>query len=200
MLTGLSRGLRRRTSLTALFFAFLSIAALMIAPAVLSTTSSSTKTTPNARKTDATSQMSAAMSSLHSGQGPLGIGPMSCSAGGSGSAYCSGQIGTPALASGVGAWTSLYPTQGGAPIAYDVADGYVILFGGTPSTWKFLGGSWTNIPSVISPSSRTGASMAYDAVDGYVILFGGLGRNYNSQFHDTWKFLGGSWTNITSTS
>src|SRR5437016_7068778 len=90
-------------------------------------------------------------------------------------------------------------------MAYDTADGYVILFGGASAgssifidTWKFLGGSWTNITSTSGPSPRFIASMAYDAADGYVILFGGISSS--NVFSDTWKFLGGSWTNITSTS
>src|SRR2546422_3883964 len=133
------------------------------------------------------------MSSLQSGHGPSGIGPLSCSAGGSGSAYCSTQAGTAALAPGVGGWTPLYPSlHVFASMAYDSVDGYVILFGGVDNSgaaigdsWKFLGGSWTDITPSSSPSPRFSASMAYDTADGYVVLFGGLGAS--GSLGDTWK-------------
>ncbi len=108
-----------------------------------------------------------------------------------------------------GPWTNITPSTSPSPrveasMAYDAADGYVILFGGGLSssssgfmddTWKFLGGSWTNITSSTSPSPRDAASMAYDPADGYVILFGG--SSASTTFGDTWRFLGGLWTNIT---
>jgi len=109
-----------------------------------------------------------------------------------------------------GFWTNITSSSGPSPrgeqsMAYDTADGYVILFGGAAAgssifsdTWKFLGGSWTNITSTSGPSPRFIASMAYDAADGYVILFGGISSS--NVFSDTWKFHGGSWTNITPSS
>jgi len=68
-------------------------------------------------------------------------------------------------------------------MAYDAADGYVLLFGGTESfnsttslgdTWEFHAGQWTQLFPSSSPSPRIFASMAYDAADGYVLLFGGV--------------------------
>lgn len=38
--------------------------------------------------------------------------------------------------------------------------------------------------------------MTYDAKDGYVVLYGGAGNNCLT-LGDTWKFVGGVWTNIT---
>jgi len=108
-----------------------------------------------------------------------------------------------------GPWTNITPVAGPSPraglvIVYDAADGYVLLFGGGNAfrtfgdTWKFTGGSWTNITSA-GPSSRLAASMAYDAADGYVILFGGSpSSSFSNPFHDTWKFSAGVWTNITT--
>ena len=87
-------------------------------------------------------------------------------------------------------------------MAYDSTDRYVILFGGKNSsvflgdTWKFLGGSWTDITSNNGPSPRGAASVAFVTLDGYVVLFGGYGGSVF--LGDTWKFLGGSWTDITS--
>ena len=91
-----------------------------------------------------------------------------------------------------------------AGMTYDAADGYVLLFGGhhrstvyLNDTWKFAGGVWTNISANTSdaPSPRAYVTMTYDAVDGYVLLFGG--NTTKRFFGDTWKFLNGSWTNLT---
>jgi len=40
--------------------------------------------------------------------------------------------------------------------------------------------------------------MAYDSADTDVILFGGLSAGAGTFFGDTWKFLAGSWANITA--
>ncbi len=107
-----------------------------------------------------------------------------------------------------GSWTNITTSTGPPPrireaMAYDAADGYVVLFGGygctdgkCGDTWKFVGGSWTNITTSTGPPSRGFADMTYDSADGYVILFGGYGST--AALADTWKFLGGSWTNITT--
>jgi len=206
----------------ALLLAYLSIAVIMTTPGVSSRHLTITKTAPNKQKLDASNGISAAMTSLHSGQGPPGLGPVNCSSTRSGSAYCdTGQVGPNVLASTVG-WTSITgsspSSRAGHSMTYDAADGYVILFGGLsqsfPSpvfeffhdTWKFQGGVWTNITLTGGPSPRGAASMAYDVVDGYVVLFGGFnlaaasgGGSSLVLLHDTWKFLSGVWTNITAT-
>jgi hypothetical protein len=110
-----------------------------------------------------------------------------------------------------GRWTHLKTPVAPAPrygasMAYDAADGYVVLFGGSPSiaargylndTWTFVGGKWTGIPAGPGlPVARAYAAMAYDALDGYVVLFGGL-TNANTTYgslNDTWSFSGGVWT------
>jgi hypothetical protein len=59
---------------------------------------------------------------------------------------------------------------------------------------------WTNASSEvgsINPGFRSGAVMTWDAADGYVLLFGGYGVP-GVQETDTWTYLNGSWTNITS--
>jgi hypothetical protein len=101
------------------------------------------------------------------------------------------------------------PSRYDGMMAYDTADGYLVLFGGAPGsgcgtapvrlcndTWKFSGGVWTNITPRISPPARWEAGMTYDGKDGYVLLFGGLG--ISGYLADTWKFTRGVWTNITT--
>jgi hypothetical protein len=101
-------------------------------------------------------------------------------------------------------WNVLNPTtrpQGvsGAMMAYDAADGYVVLFGGlnatacTNQTWKYLAGSWTQLHPRISPPARCDGMMAYDAKDHFVVLYGGLNAVY---YNDTWTFAGGQWTQV----
>ncbi|MCI4351548.1 MAG: PKD domain-containing protein [Thermoplasmata archaeon] len=111
-----------------------------------------------------------------------------------------------------GSWTN--QTVPGAPapsariftaMTYDAADQKVLLFGGDPynggahlnDTWEYAGGSWQNVTASAGPppAIRSLANLAYDPVDGYAVLFGGYG--HNSDTNDTWKFTGGTWTNIT---
>lgn len=90
-----------------------------------------------------------------------------------------------------GAWNPLTPTRSPPArwresMAYDAADGYVVMFGGTtdaaaPSpnvlndTWKFVGGNWTDLSKNVtgSPPGRYRATMVYDPTDAYCVLFGG---------------------------
>ncbi|HEV2317292.1 MAG TPA: PKD domain-containing protein [Thermoplasmata archaeon] len=88
-------------------------------------------------------------------------------------------------------------------MAYDAKNQYVVLFGGQNSTsvladtWKYAGGVWTQLHPASSPGAREQAAMAYDAKDGYVVLFGGIGPNFGSpNLGDTWKFVGGAWTQL----
>jgi hypothetical protein len=88
----------------------------------------------------------------------------------------------------------------------------ILLFGGNSTsgflndTWTFLHGSWTRVPSLVSPPARAEASMAYDAAAQSTILYGGeayrtlvsaatetyVGADYN----DTWSFSAGQWTQL----
>jgi hypothetical protein len=113
-------------------------------------------------------------------------------------------------------------------LVWDASDGYVLAVApditgnytstitnlSSPSqTWKFLGGTWTELHPANAPSSRGFAAMTYDAKDGYVLLFGGVptygfcapyevtnhpGQPFYNCYNDTWKYLGGSWTNLTA--
>jgi hypothetical protein len=111
----------------------------------------------------------------------------------------------------------------GASMAYYSAGRYVVLYGGaangtstangycTPSecphynqTWKFAGGTWTNITRAASPvgtpPGRWEAAMSNDSAAGYLVIFGGQANGYkgpNATGNYTWAFAG-TWTNITS--
>jgi PKD repeat protein len=100
-------------------------------------------------------------------------------------------------------------------VADDAANGYVLFLGGQPCngcgatqisgsfTWKFASGLWTNITATVGtpPPSRLDPAMSYDTSTGGVVLFGGEADAGSGGFRflsDTWSFVGGSWTNITS--
>lgn len=116
-----------------------------------------------------------------------------------------------------GTWTQLSPARSpparyGADLVYDAHDGYMVLFGGETSTtatallndtWKWSGGTWTNISPAVSPPARFWSAMAYDARDGYVVLFGGEGSGTCPSCNflgDTWDFISGVWINVTQPS
>ncbi|HKS59261.1 MAG TPA: kelch repeat-containing protein, partial [Thermoplasmata archaeon] len=95
-------------------------------------------------------------------------------------------------------------------MAYDAADGYVVLFGGCSvwscsgspmgDTWIFASDQWTDVTGsqVTSPPPRSIAQMTYDPIDREVVLFGGLGPTQSYALNDTWAFSGGQWTNLTA--
>jgi galactose oxidase-like protein len=109
-----------------------------------------------------------------------------------------------------GTWTELTPTtspptRSYASFADDTGDGYMVLFGGDTmsyprgdnDTWKFAGGSWTELTPATAPSERSQAGLAYDAKDGYLLLFGGM-SSYLA-LNDTWNFSKGNWTQLFPT-
>lgn len=105
-----------------------------------------------------------------------------------------------------GVWTNISATAGSPPgrngpaFAYDPADKYVVMFGGSDlsggldDTWTFSAGVWTQLSPTQSPSVRCCAMMAYDAADGYLVLFGGADHG---SLGDTWTFVGGQWTQLS---
>lgn len=109
------------------------------------------------------------------------------------------------------AWTQLSPTgslptaRANASMAYDVSDGYLLLYGGSAAsgspylsdTWEFTLTKWTQLSPHTSPGSLAYASMAYDSTDGYVVLFGGVWNIAPPYTHTTWEFLSGSWTIVS---
>ncbi|MDE1822448.1 MAG: PKD domain-containing protein [Euryarchaeota archaeon] len=93
-------------------------------------------------------------------------------------------------------------TRGASGVAYDYADGYLVLFGGAApggvylsDTWIFQGGQWRQLHPATSPPARDliEGQMVWDPVDNYVLLFGGRS---SSNLTDSWSFRGGTWTEI----
>ena len=112
-----------------------------------------------------------------------------------------------------GKWTQLNTSTApsprrGAAMAYDEADGYLLLFGGIDvfnlccfqDTWSFKAGKWTDLTSNSSnatntPAARYLSGLAYDVADHYVVLYGGTtALGCASALNDTWKFTAGNWT------
>ena len=95
-------------------------------------------------------------------------------------------------------------------IAYDVARGRTVMFGGWDSdhiladTWKWDGTNWTQRTPATSPPARAGHSLAHDSARGRVVLFGGVGsfrdetlREFLEFLGDTWDWDGTRWTQPT---
>jgi hypothetical protein len=115
-------------------------------------------------------------------------------------------------------WSNITTTAGTPPngtvdgsLTYDSADGYVVQFGGENSTnqstltpeigtWTFSAGKWSELPTAgAHPSPRLFDDLVYDPMVGDVVLFGGqTGPLLLNATNDTWYFLGGAWTNMTT--
>ena len=91
-------------------------------------------------------------------------------------------------------------------LAWDPADGYTLLFGGQNAqgalgdTWKFQNGIWTELFPSVSPAPRANANLVWDYGDGYMVLFGGWNPVTKVAYNDTWRFLGGQWSELSSAS
>jgi hypothetical protein len=91
-------------------------------------------------------------------------------------------------------------------IAYDAADGYVVVTqaanescvgvtGNCFRTWSFAGGTWADLTKTSSlPPPVISYSIAWDAADKVVVLFGGSVSG--SLYNQTWEFAGGVWTRV----
>ncbi|MCI4356062.1 MAG: hypothetical protein L3K18_02810, partial [Thermoplasmata archaeon] len=86
----------------------------------------------------------------------------------------------------------------GASMAFDAAEGYLLLFGGSDrtgnpvnETWSFENATWTNRTVGVAPPEATG--MTYDPLLRAVVAYcgGNIGDNC------TWTFQNGSWKNVT---
>jgi hypothetical protein len=88
------------------------------------------------------------------------------------------------------------------PMAYDVARGRVVLFGGnvdnqpTDETWEWDGSTWTLRAPATSPAPRIAHALAYDAVRSRVVLLGGMGVTYSAH-DDTWEWDVTTWVQVT---
>ena len=93
------------------------------------------------------------------------------------------------------------PARYGAGLAYDAADGYLVLFGGISAggkalndTWIFRNNIWSQIDVAgASPSPRAFFGMTYDSAGGFILLFGGILQNGLSDSNETWEFNAGLW-------
>ncbi len=109
------------------------------------------------------------------------------------------------------AWTApgeLSPgARWGASMAYDAADGELILFGGRNAT-SFLGDTWVlnstgwhRLSSGVSPSPRAFAQAAYDPTESGIFLFGGGSVTRAGRValqNDSWLLRSGSWVNLSA--
>jgi hypothetical protein len=88
-------------------------------------------------------------------------------------------------------------------MAYDVARGQVVLFGGFDNSanlndsWVWDGTNWTKKSPVTSPPPRNSHALVYDAAREQVVLFGG-GGNSNVIYNDTWAWGSASPTGTIS--
>lgn len=97
------------------------------------------------------------------------------------------------------------PARRIAKMAYDAANGQIVLFGGwrvagmtgSADTWVFDGINWTELSPAVSPPERTTTAMAYDSARARVVLFGG-GDNDHGYLGDTWEWDGATatWSQI----
>jgi len=94
------------------------------------------------------------------------------------------------------------PGRSHATMAYDMARGNAVLFGGGPvtneilalsDTWVWDGAGWTQKTPATPPPARTYAAMAYDAALSKVILFGGSGQG---RLGDAWTWDGTAYAKL----
>jgi hypothetical protein len=110
-------------------------------------------------------------------------------------------------------WTHLQPAKSPTPrlwhaMAFDAANGNVVLFGGCPNTtctpaylgdtWIWNGTTWNNVtpaPPLPSPSPRLSPVMAYagTSVNSGVVLFGGS-NSPQTALGDMWIWNGTAWS------
>jgi PKD repeat protein len=118
----------------------------------------------------------------------------------------------PPLSPGGFEWANLTPRLSVSPsarlgdaMAWDPADGYVLLYGGVSAsdaalgdTWSFSNGTWTNLTGEVSgsPPALIVANLAYDPSDHEMILFGGENSSSVIQ-NQTWSYHDRIWTNLT---
>jgi PKD repeat protein len=92
------------------------------------------------------------------------------------------------------------PAVGWAPMAYDAAGGFVLLFGGFSffysigGTWELYAGQWWAVDTKTLPDGRSDAAMVYVPSLSGVLMFGGINASSTfSYLNDTWLFTGDNW-------
>jgi hypothetical protein len=94
-----------------------------------------------------------------------------------------------------------------AAMAYDPADGAVLLFGGLviggeglnalDDTWSWNGTRWAELHPTASPPGLSGALLGYDPATGSLVLTGGDTSTPGGQLEETdatWSWDGSAWT------
>jgi hypothetical protein len=88
----------------------------------------------------------------------------------------------------------------GAAMAFDLARGEAVLFGGTigtttwfNDTWLWNGSSWRQAAPTAFPGARYGHALAYDPIRQRTVLFGGTGPLVVAH-SDTWEWDGQIWS------
>jgi hypothetical protein len=113
----------------------------------------------------------------------------------------------------VGGWVQHFPTNSPSPrtgpgMAFDAANGNVVLFGGNDAngndlsdTWTWDGQSWTQVFPPVSPPARSFETngMVFSPAGNYVVMFGGLTQSPQQPgvygvLGDTWTWDGTTWT------
>jgi hypothetical protein len=105
----------------------------------------------------------------------------------------------PAVAQGLQWQVARVLTGRQTMMAFDIARGRTVLFGGRDGsgtlfgdTWEFDGLTWDRRSAAGGPSPRWVHAMAYDAQRRRVVLFGGASNVV--QYDDTWTWDGDRWT------
>jgi PKD repeat protein len=108
-------------------------------------------------------------------------------------------LGTEELQSAISSLEKAKGPANGLPLTCDAVSSGVSSCGVRASTASNLG--WSNITTrvVPLPSPRL-TVMTWDASDDYVLLYGGayFTSNGGQQVADTWSYVNGTWTNLTS--
>jgi hypothetical protein len=99
------------------------------------------------------------------------------------------------------------PPRGAHALAYDVARGRLVVFGGRPDlnatsllsdTQEWEGTAWIKRSPASSPSPREGHTLVYDTIRQRVVLFGGCDAAGTS-LNDQWEWDGMNWLEVQQT-
>jgi len=104
-------------------------------------------------------------------------------------------------------WTQRFPAtlppgRTRAQLAFDSANGVMVLFGGQDATsffgdtWTWDGSNWQQAFPATSPSPRASFDMVSDTARRRVVLYGGLDAA-GINLSDTWEFDGSAWTQVS---
>ena len=114
-----------------------------------------------------------------------------------------------------GTWTELHPVTAPSArvqpqMAYDAADGYLVLYGGGSGfpnylaygdTWEFNGTDWVLLHPHVHPSPGAYGALTWDAAAGALVLFESGQVYHGGPFlNNTWTFAAGQWTRVLTNS